>query len=57
VIDDPGKNQHEEDTGNNEISAAAIAAIVVLLRIHQRHDVLSIIESGKEEKVPKSGRQ
>jgi len=52
VVSHPRKNQSDEHGHNNEVPAAAIARLVVLLRIHQRHDLLSIMESAEEEKVP-----
>jgi len=52
VISDPRKNEHDENRDDDQLSASEVARLVVLLRIHQRHNLLSIMESGEEEKVP-----
>src|SRR5437879_1907857 len=52
VIYDPGQDQDGKGSGEDQVPAAAGGRFVVLLRIHQGHGLLSIIESGEIEKVP-----
>src|SRR5581483_1111501 len=53
MVSHPRQDQGSDHDDNDQISATAAARLVVLLRIHERH-VLSIMESGEEEKVPES---
>jgi hypothetical protein len=52
VIDDPGQDESSKDCSDDQVPSAAGGRLVVLLRIHQSHNVLSIIESAGIEKVP-----
>jgi hypothetical protein len=51
VICHPREDERRNDSDDDEIPATAAASLIVLLRIHERHD-LSIMEAGALEKVP-----
>src|SRR5258708_29160779 len=53
VISEPDQNECGKDCDDDQFPAAAFGCLVVLLRIHQGHSVLSIIESEGIEKVPR----
>jgi len=55
VISDPGEDQRDNYELDDAAPSPSLASLVILLRVHQGHDLLSIMESGEEEKVPRRG--
>lgn len=53
MVHNPCQKEGYDDHRDDPTLPAVGAALVVLLRIHERH-VLSIMEAGEEEKVPES---